>query len=126
MAKVLLIDDDPDQLVLIKTYLENCDCQLSVMIDGNTVIDEIERFKPEVVISDIMMPGMTGAGVYDAIREEIGPDLPIIISSGTRLHIKGKKDPLLAYCPKPVDFDNLRQTVQDLISIAREKESETK
>ena len=126
MAKVLLIDDDPDQLDLIKTFLENCDCQLSVMIDGNKVIDEIERFKPDVVITDIMMPGMTGSSVYDAIREEVGPNMPIILSSGTNLHIKGKKDPLLAYCPKPVDFDNLKKTVQDMISIAREKESETK
>ena len=120
VLKLLIMEDDPDQQNLLKLMLSAEDREIRILKSGNKVIGQIRDFKPHIVISDIMMPGMTGSNVYQAIREKIGPDLPILISSGAKLKIKIKDDPLVDFCPKPVDFEDMEQKMKDLLEKAGE------
>ena len=116
MARILVFEDDRTSMVILLGCLAKAGHEVQVMQDGSAVTKSVRDFQPDLVITDIMMPGMTGGGVYQAIRQEFGPNLPIIVSSATSLHISRSGDPLLAYCPKPLEPDRLLETIQNLIT----------
>jgi len=116
MAKILLIDDDEDFLEILTNILQKAGYELSTLTSGEEVTDEIIRFKPDIVITDILMPGITGGYVYEEIRRETGPDLPVIIASGTTMKIIAPEDKCIGYCPKPIDYPYLLETIKKLLS----------
>lgn len=117
MSRILIIDDDQDVLVQLYGLLSFDGHDVTPLINANSLGQELKKHRPDLVISDIMMPGVAGDGVYEVIREHYGPELPIILSSGTALKLK-RQDVRLAYCPKPVDFDLLRKTIDGFLNLA--------
>lgn len=116
MAKIMTIDDDEDILFQLRYILTRAGHEVLPLLRADRLIEQVRKAKPDLVITDIVMPGIMGGGVYNLIREKIGPHLPIIISSGTRLRLRGTdQDPLVAYCPKPVDFDELNACINELL-----------
>jgi len=116
MARILLIDDDQDFLLILSSALKKDGHELLAVNNGVEIVQDLRKFKPDLVITDIIMPGITGGAVYHAIREEMGPSLPVIISSATRMQLK-ENDSLMDYSPKPIDFDQLRETVNRLLKM---------
>jgi CheY-like chemotaxis protein len=78
---VLVIDDDPDVRGFIAEALEEQGYQVREASDGQTGLAEIERAKPDLVVLDFIMPGLSGAEVASRIRAE-APDQPILFVSG--------------------------------------------
>lgn len=122
MARILVVDDDIEALLLLKTLLKRSGHQPLLLTRATKLPDEIQRAQPDLLILDLMMPGVMGGMAYDAVRSEIGPALPIIISSGTKIKIRAKDDPLLRYCPKPVDSKLLMSQIHELLQLAAESE----
>jgi len=120
MAKIVIIDDEMDSLIILRTFLTRSGHEVFPLLRAERALQEIELVNPDLVITDIVMPGVMGGTLYDAIRKQLGPSLPVIVSSGTRLRVKDKNDPLLAYCPKPVDFDELLAAINRLLERRRE------
>ncbi len=118
MARILSLDDDKDCLAILKGFLECDKHEVFPLLRGEMAIQAIREFHPDLVTTDVMMPGVTGGIVYHAIRKEIGAHLPIIISSGSNLRLKLPDDPLLSYCPKPVELKSLLDTVKVLLTSA--------
>ena len=116
MAKILLIDDDEDFLEISKKFLQKAGYELSLLTSGVEVIDEIIRFNPDLVITDILMPGITGGYVYEEIRRNTGPDLPVIIISGTKMKLITPEDKCIDYCPKPINYPLLLEKIKKLLS----------
>lgn len=116
MAKILTIDDDEDVLFQLRFVLSRAGHEVFPLLRADRIAEQVKKVAPDIVISDLVMPGIMGGGVYHLLRKELGPQLPIIISSGTKLKIRGSEnDPLLAYCPKPVDFDQMLATIDELL-----------
>ncbi len=115
MSKILLIDDDKDILFQMRFRLKKEGHTVTTLERGDDVIKVINETGPDLVITDIMMPGVTGGTVYEMIREAFGPGIPIIISSAMRMKLKHNTDHLLAYCPKPMDYEDLFKTVETLL-----------
>jgi DNA-binding NtrC family response regulator len=116
MARILTIDDDEDVLFQLRFVLSRAGHEVSPLLRADRIAEQVKKVAPDIVISDLVMPGIMGGGVYHLLRKEVGPQLPIIISSGTKLKIRGSEnDPLLAYCPKPVDFDQMLVTIDELL-----------
>jgi DNA-binding NtrC family response regulator len=116
MARILTIDDDEDVLFQLRFVLSRAGHEVFPLLRADRIAEQVKKVAPDIVISDLVMPGMMGGGVYHLLRKEVGPQLPIIISSGTKLKIRGSEnDPLLAYCPKPVDFDQMLATIDELL-----------
>ncbi|MCX7625636.1 MAG: response regulator [Candidatus Sumerlaeaceae bacterium] len=116
MARIVTIDDDEDVLFQLRFVLTRAGHEVFPLLRTDRIAHEVRRVSPDLVITDIVMPGVMGGGVYQLLRREIGPQLPIIVSSGTKLRIKGsEKDALLAYCPKPVDYEELLKLIEDLL-----------
>lgn len=119
MARILIIDDDKTSLMMMQYILKAAGHEVFPLMNAAKAMDEIAASGAQLVITDIMMPGVTGGVVYEGIRATFGKELPVVISSATRLHMKGaKEDPLLAYCPKPIERDVVVETVRLLLEKA--------
>ncbi len=78
---VLVIDDDPDVRGFIVEALEEQGYHVREASDGHAGLAEVRRRKPDLVVLDFIMPGLSGADVAGQVRAE-APDLPILFVSG--------------------------------------------
>jgi DNA-binding NtrC family response regulator len=119
LARILIIDDEKDCLLLMKIMLGHAGHEVFPLMRADRFLAEIREVAPDLIITDIMMPGVTGGSIYSAIREEISEKLPIIISSGTKMKLRLPVDRLLEYCPKPISEVALLDTVDRLLWMAQ-------
>jgi DNA-binding response OmpR family regulator len=78
-VEVLLIDDDPDLAMMLRTLLRGQDFQIRAVFAGKEGIEECKASPPDVIILDLLMPGMDGWDVCEQIREF--SDVPVLILS---------------------------------------------
>ena len=116
MARILTVDDDTDCLTILRNLLQLKDHEVLPLPRGEQAVQAAKELEPDLVITDLMMPGVTGGIVYHGIRKEVGPYMPIIVSSGSNLRMKLPEDPLLEFCPKPVDPDVLLDLIDQMIA----------
>ncbi len=82
----LVIDDDPQAIEIISGYLGQAGFTVDSALDGRTGIDRAIKEKPDVVVLDLVMPGVNGFDVVNALREHPdGRDLPILICTSKDL-----------------------------------------
>ena len=115
MPLILIIDDDDEQLLFLNEILCNAKYDVIALERGSDAINVIKSKSPDLVITDIMMPGITGGEVYREIRKKMGPQFPIIISSATSIRMKSVTDPFLKYCPKPLNSVDLIKAIEGLL-----------
>ena len=76
---ILLIDDDPDFSIMLRTLLRGRDFQVRAVYSGEDGVEACRENPPDVVILDLLMPGMDGWEVCENIRSF--SDVPIMILS---------------------------------------------
>ncbi|MBI2852931.1 MAG: response regulator transcription factor [Chloroflexi bacterium] len=76
-GKILVVDDEPKIVSLVRTYLEREDYQVSDALDGRRALEAFRREIPDLIILDIMLPEMDGLEVCREIRRS--SDVPIIM-----------------------------------------------
>jgi len=81
MAKILVMDDEPYILLMIKKMLEKEGHEVDLALNGNDGLELFEKFKPDLVITDIIMPQKEGLEIILELRKKY-PDLKIIAISG--------------------------------------------
>ena len=78
-ARILVVDDEPDMLALMKMILEEKpDYEVLVTNNPLEVAELMERARPEVVITDLKMPGMDGIELLGEIRKR-DPDMVVMV-----------------------------------------------
>ncbi len=75
-ARILVAEDDPKQADVIRRYLEREGHAVVVVGDGRSAVDEARRRRPDLVVLDVMMPGMDGFDVCRILRFET--DIPVV------------------------------------------------
>ncbi len=119
-ARILIVDDEPDIVRLLAFALQAEGYQILTAKNGLEGLELARREKPDVVILDVMMPGMDGFEVCSELRSR--PDtanLPIIILSALGQvsdRVKGLRAGADDYVPKPVNLDELSARVAALLS----------
>jgi DNA-binding response OmpR family regulator len=78
---VLLADDDPIVLALLRTILRNYGMQCQTAENGHEALRAIRESKPHVAVLDVSMPELDGYEVLTAIREENLPTLVVMLSA---------------------------------------------
>ena len=73
MARILVVEDDPDVALLVSTRLRRASHEVSTASDGQAGLDAVRSERPDLVVLDWMMPRLTGIQVCQAIRED--PDV---------------------------------------------------
>jgi len=74
---ILVVDDEPKIVKLARDYLEKSGFRVISAGDGNTALSAARRDKPDLIVLDLMLPGMDGLDVCRALRRE--SDVPIIM-----------------------------------------------
>ena len=81
MAKILVFDDEPSILLMIKKMLEKAGHEVEVALNGREGLELFEKNKPDLLITDIIMPEKEGLETIFELRRK-HPDLKIIAISG--------------------------------------------
>lgn len=117
MAKIMIIDDDSDIRVIEKGFLENEGHTVILVTDGVFGMDEIRKNKPDLIILDIMMPGLDGCalGYHIKFQSEF-KHIPILIVSAIKDMPYIAKDIAAEYfMEKPFKGAQLVAKVQEIL-----------
>jgi CheY-like chemotaxis protein len=69
-SRILLVDDNSQNLELMHAFLEELPCELQTASDGVEAIEKIEERAPDLIILDVMMPRMSGFEVCQKIKSQ--------------------------------------------------------
>ena len=116
---VLIVDDEPMARTLLRLMLVRAGFHVTEAEDGFDALDKIRKNQPDVVLLDVMMPGMDGFAVCEQLRSEAATaELPIImLSAKTDLDSinKGLRAGATVYLTKPISPEDLTQHVKDAL-----------
>jgi DNA-binding response OmpR family regulator len=67
-AKILIADDNVQNVELLEAYLSEVDCEIQTAFDGEETLKVVEEFAPDLVLLDVMMPRLSGFEVCRKLR----------------------------------------------------------
>jgi CheY-like chemotaxis protein len=120
--KVLTVDDDPGVRELIEDFLKARGYDVYAVGSGEAALEEIRRDRPDLLILDLMMPGMNGMEVLRRLREE-GEELPVIVATAVTEEEVGRaalRQGARDYVTKPIDLAYLERSIAALL-LSRER-----
>ena len=78
-GKILIVDDNPNNLKVLYTYLKNAGFEVLVAEDGQSGIEAVEHSQPELILLDVMMPAMDGFEVCRRLKNnQTTKGIPVI------------------------------------------------
>jgi excisionase family DNA binding protein len=116
---ILVVDDEPEIVELIRSFLERSGSyEISTASDGISALIEVGRVKPDLLILDIMIPGVDGVEVCRRIKDDTSNKTVIVAVSGTseneRKVLQAGAD---SFMLKPVDLDKLHAEVRRFLRV---------
>ena len=118
-AKILIVDDDPDLTNLVKTILEAEDYRVYAAESGEEALGEVPKLRPDLIILDIILPGIDGYDTCKILKTDDHTNLiPIIILSikcSVKDRIVGLNIGADDYITKPFDPDELAARVEAVL-----------
>ncbi len=118
MAKVLVIDDEPDVLMLCRVNLEHAGHDVLVAESGETGLELARTERPDLIVLDLMMPSMDGFEVLEELAgAAVTRDVPVLIlTARTRMDdkVRGWRAGADAYLTKPFTPATLVDDVERL------------
>ena len=122
-SKVWVVDDDSSIRWVLEKALSQAGITARCFEDGEKLLNEIASEQPDVIISDIRMPGADGLTVLSHITEHY-PDLPVIITtahSDLDSAVTSYQKGAFEYLPKPFDIEELVAITERALAQAHEK-----
>ncbi len=124
--KVLVVDDEPDVLLLCRVNLEFEGYEVIEAADGEQALERIREDRPDVVLLDVMMPRKDGWQVLTEVKEDPElRDIPIVMLTAKvqdQDQIRGWSAGAADYITKPFSPLALSQVLQDVLSTTPEEE----
>ena len=115
-APILVVDDDPNSLDIVRTYLEAHGYEVATALDGKEALMRLEEVRPAVVLLDVMMPGMDGWEVARVIKNHPEFASVRVVMLTARSDFSDKHEGLRAgaddYLVKPIRLEELGQRVE--------------
>ncbi len=120
-GKVLIVDDNQQNLELIQAYMESLPCRLEVATDGAEAMASIAREQPDLVLLDVMMPRMSGFEVCQKLKDN-PTTRDIVIIMVTALHEVSDMERAVEcgcddFVSKPVNKVELLARVKGLLAL---------
>jgi len=124
---VLVVDDDALFRAYARSVLEECGYRVVDAEDGVAALAAVRAARPAAIILDVNMPRLSGYEVCRSLREEYGPDLPVIFVSGERTEsfdrVAGLTIGADDYLAKPFAADELLARLRCLLRRAGRAEA---
>jgi signal transduction histidine kinase/DNA-binding response OmpR family regulator len=116
---VLVVDDHAEMRAYVRRHLEPA-YRVIEAADGAAALDQVRHLPPDLVVSDVMMPGLEGNALFRALREDPELDLvPVVLltaKASAESRIEGLRDGVDDYLVKPFDPRELRARVDNLLA----------
>jgi DNA-binding response OmpR family regulator len=119
-TKILIVDDEPDFLKVVKLNLEDTGkFQVLTLPNANEIISSLHSFKPQLIILDMVMPGIGGMEICDILnKDSLGKTLPILILSALdkdKDKLAAYKKGIVGYLTKPIEKDTLIAKIENVL-----------
>jgi DNA-binding NarL/FixJ family response regulator len=125
--KLLLIDDDPNLILLVKDYLEFRGYNVDTAENGREALELLDNLVPDMIICDVMMPEMDGYTLVKHIREEpVTNRIPVLFLSAkgqSQDRVKGLNEGADVYMSKPFEPEELVAQVESSLKQIKRWES---
>jgi len=129
-GKILVIEDNEQNLYLVRFILERNGYEVCAALDGRSGIDMAAELKPDLILLDIQLPAMDGYAVARSLR--LNPDLdatPIV--AVTSYAMLGDREKAMdagcnGYIEKPIDPDTFLNKVERHLPSGRRRETEAR
>lgn len=122
MAKVLIVDDDPDCVELLTIHLLRRGHTVVGAKDGPDALELVSWERPDLILLDLRMPSVDGIRVIEILRgNDLTANTPVILMSAADREWATRRlpeDPLVRFLEKPLDFDVLNEMVAELLPAA--------
>ena len=125
-TRILIVDDEPDILLMMRVNLEGEGFETVLAADGETALARIAADHPALVLLDVMMPVLDGWGVLESLRSLPDPPAVIVVSAKAapgdlaRAYELGAAD----YVTKPFSIDALLETIRQVLERTEAEQSE--
>jgi len=126
MARILIIDDEAAIAMMLKKMVEKAGHKAETAVNGNEGLQLFETFKPDLLITDIVMPEKEGLEIIFELRRK-NPNLKIIaISGGGRFQYEGylnsaKHLGANKVFQKPLDLKELISSISELLNTRQDQ-----
>lgn len=122
-GRILIVDDDPGDRMLLQRLLASQGYEVLERADGESALAEIERSRPDLVILDVLLPGVDGYTICRRLKEDPRTRLiPVIMITGLdqfEARLRGVDMGVDDFLVKPYRFEELRARVRSLLSLKR-------
>lgn len=120
MAHILIVDDQPDTLYVLERLLRAQGHAVTTAPDGQTALECVRQALPDVIVLDVMMPGMTGFEVIEKLRAGAATrTTPIMVLTANAPHEQDKIHGLTLgadeYLTKPINNSEFLARIQSLL-----------
>lgn len=112
--RILVIDDEPDMLVTCSRILHHLGYECATVSDGAAARQAMAAIQPDVILTDLVMPGQDGYAILKEAQEVVPGALVIIITGYATVEsaVKAIKEGAFDYLPKPFSAEQLDITVK--------------
>lgn len=118
MKKLLVVDDESEICDFLKGFFEDREFDVETANSGAKALEAVEKYRPQVVLLDIHMPGMDGMSVLKKIKEKY-PGTKVIMVTALETQEKIEEAMRLGadnYITKPLSLEYLEKEVQEKIA----------
>ncbi len=122
-SKVWVADDDTSIRWVLERALSQANIENESFADGDELLHKLANSQPDVIISDIRMPGTDGLELLTRIKQQY-PELPVIITtahSDLDSAVSAYQKGAFEYLPKPFDLDEVIAVTERALAHAREQ-----
>ena len=125
MHKILIVDDDPALVDFLRLLLESEGYDIAEAADGQIALREMDRFGPEVVLLDYMMPNMDGLDVLRRVSQDYDSSFVVMLTGkgSEEVAVECMRAGAVDYVVKPFDNERLLSVIRNAIRF-RESELE--
>ncbi len=106
---ILIVDDEEPIVQALAMFFEDLDYGVCTFTNPRRALEHLSTCRPDLIITDLMMPGMNGGEFIRRVREEQHLNLPIIVMSAARTPAQAAHAD--AYLSKPFDLTALEQLI---------------
>ena len=114
MARILAVDDEPDLLETVRRILGRSGHTVLEASSGHVAREVLAKGRVDIVVTDLMMPGLDGMAVLEAVREVDG-NIPVVVMTAhatVETAVAAMRAGAWDYVAKPFSADQLRLAVE--------------
>ncbi len=123
-GRVLVVDDEADVRLLLSRVLRDAGYEVDAASDGSEALTRMASSRPDLVVLDLMMPGLDGWGVLAELKKATSPPPVVLVtaSADATTFGRGVKEGVAGYIAKPFRFRELLVTCERVIAEGRRTE----